>query len=153
MNKSLTSSLQALVAMADVELAQSALAMAEAIDGKSDADQKFSRCLSQQGELCAMFERLAAPGQSLDISAMGFLARQTHLAEGQLAVARSLKQEAQLLMDEKQLVLHRQQAKLDGLRDRLLSARMQRARWLESKAMSEREDLYLIRRHSLEVQL
>jgi hypothetical protein len=152
MSKAFISSLQALVAMADIELAQSALAMADAIDERLEAGRQVSRCESQQSELRATFERLAAPGQSIDISAMGFLARQSHLAEGQLELASSLQSEAQALVEYKQTALHQHQARHERLSDGLMEACLQRARCLEARAMLEIEDLFLMRRPSLEEQ-
>jgi hypothetical protein len=152
MNKALISSLQALVALADIELCESALAMAEAMDAKSEADGQVRRCEAQVVQLDEMFERLSAPGVSIDVSAIGFLARQSQLAAAQLTGAVSQDEEAKTLLEERQIALHGHHARHEGLSDGLRSAREERARWLEEKAMLEREDLFLIRRHLLEVQ-
>ena len=140
-------SLQALKAMAEMDMGEAALALAAKLDLQQQAARVWSERNAQVTGLGQAYERMTKPGAALYPSALHILARQAVgsralLDEGLAALTRA-EQDAD---DQRQLV-HAYQSRYEGLEKFLREAKKVRTEEAEKRAALEREDLFLSRQH------
>jgi len=142
-------SLHTLVALAKVDLGESALILADRIDEQSSAGRAVADGQSQITQIGAAFERLAQPGAPINPGALSVLARQSMAAQTIFEQAHERQQTADQLVDEQRQAMHRHQSQHDGLHDFLKNAIKEHAIEQDKKLTQEVEDLFLARRFYL----
>lgn len=147
MSTSTIRALNALVALAHIELGESALVLADHLDAQARADETVGRCEAQGTQLAMVYDRLAKPGASIYAAAMGVLARQSVAGKAVLVEAQTEQKRVQNLVDEQRQAVHGHQNRHNGLSRFLKEARAEHAAEVEQKAELEREDLFLVRRY------
>lgn len=140
------STLHTLVAMAKVDLGESALILADRIDEQARARQAVVDGESQIEQIGATFERLSQPGAPVNPGALSVLARQAMAAQASVEFAQGQKRHADQLVDEQRQAMHRRQSQHDGLRDFLDLVIKEHAIEQDKRLMREVEDMFLARR-------
>lgn len=138
--------LHTLVAIAKVDLGESALILADRLDEQSRARQAVADGERQLAQIGATFERLSLPGSVVNPGALSVLARQSLAAQASVDLAREQKLNADQLVDEQRQTMHRRQSQHDGLRECLDVAIKEHAMERDKRLMQEVEDLFLARR-------
>jgi hypothetical protein len=139
-------SLNALVALAHIDLGEAALALADSLDEQADALKDVRRAEDHAAQLSAAYERLIKPGASIYSAAMTVLARQALGGRALLQEARTRQFSVDQQVDDQRRVVHRHQSHHEGLSKLIKESRMSHAAELERMASVEREDLFLVRR-------
>lgn len=143
-------SLDALVALAHIDLGDAALAMADALDAQAWVSQDLQRVQSHMAQLENVHERLARPGASIYSAAMGVLGRQFVAGKGALQDLQVKQAECDQAVSLRRQGLHEHQRRYEGLSECLNGFKAERAAELEKRAAVEREELFLVRRYLLE---
>jgi hypothetical protein len=139
-------SLNALVALANIELGEAAMVLADRLDEQANALKDVRRCEERAMQLGAVYERLAKPGASIYSAAMSVLARQSLAGRAMLQEALAHQSSMDQQVDEHRQIVHGHQSRHDGLIKFLRESRLAHAAELEKNAAAEREDLLLVRR-------
>ncbi|MFT3857823.1 MAG: hypothetical protein QM742_10125 [Aquabacterium sp.] len=147
MSRDTIRTLSALKALAEVELGEASLALADLLDQRATRQSTLSRWEGDVRALLASYERLSRPGASVLVGALGSLTRQTMDSRASLEEAQAALSDVDGEVDAQRTVLQGLQARHEALGDILQSARKRHAEELEKRASLEREDLFLVRRH------
>lgn len=149
MSTAMMRTLDTLVALAKVDLGESALTLADRIDEQSNARQAVADGQSQITQIGAAFERLSQPGAPINPGVLSVLARQSMAAQTIFEQAHEWQQSADQLVDEQRQAMHRHQSRHDGLHDFLKNAIKEHTIEQDKKLTQEVEDLFLARRFHL----
>lgn len=143
-------SLDALVALAHIDLGEAALAMADALDAQALVGQDLQGVQFHMAQLEDVHARIARPGASIYSAAMGVLGRQFVAGKGALQDLQVKQAECDHAVSMRRQGLHEHQRRYEGLSECLNGLKAERAAELEKREAVEREDLFLVRRYLLE---
>ena len=140
-------SLQALVSLANIDLGEAALELADRLDEQAQAVKAVRECEGRLTQLGAVYERLSQPGSSIYMAPLSVLARQSAAGNQVLHESQAKLTQVEQSVDEQKQCVHQHQSRHENLSKFLKTACLQHALSLEKKSALEHEDLFLARRY------
>jgi hypothetical protein len=139
--------LSSLLALAEIDLAETANLLAQGLDQLKQAQAAEQQCQSHLVSLREIHERQSRPGHSLNIAAMALLARQAQSGLQAQRNANEATSQAKDAVIEVQQTWHAVQRRQETLQHALRDAHQALDHERERRAAIDREDLFLGRRY------
>lgn len=146
MSTTVIRSLKALVALAEVDLGEAALTLADRLDEQTRVRHEVEEGQAHLSQIGEVFDRLSSPGAVVNSAAMSMLVQQSLAEHDALNLAQARLTQSDQLVDEQRQLVHQQQHRHDGLKDFLKEARKAHAAHIDKHMAQEVEDLFLARR-------
>lgn len=138
--------LAALHALADIAVGEAALALAQHLDAKADADAALNRLDASWRGLQGMHERLNQAGERLQPALMSQMAQQACEVLAASRLARAQCHEVDARVEDQRQLLHALQNRQEMVQGLHREARAERLAERERLAGLEREEMHLARR-------